>query len=102
MSTEELTTPITTDNSLSLSTSWYENSNFCLIFKGNYLKQKNATYTPPNRINFFIGYELDTWPRHLSTDFTLKDYLFGGVKLAKNIDPEKFVYAGYGIGIDSL
>ena len=26
--------------------------------------------------------------------------LFGGVKLAKNADPDKYVYGGYGIGFD--
>ena len=33
--------------------------------------------------------------------FALKGYLFGGVKLAKNADPVKYVYTGYGIGFDS-
>ena len=42
-----------------------------------------ATYDPPNRINVFIAYELDTWSRDLKSDFTLKDCFFGGVKLAK-------------------
>ena len=36
----------------------------------------------------------------MNTDFTLKDCLFGGVKLAKNADPDKYVYTGYGIGFD--
>ena len=27
--------------------------------------------------------------------------LFGGVKLAKNADPDKYVYTGYGIGFYS-
>ena len=31
----------------------------------------------------------------------MKDCLFGGVKLAKNADPDKYVYSGYGIGFDS-
>ena len=35
------------------------------------------------------------------SDFTLKDCLFGGVKLTKNADPDKFVYSGYGIRLDS-
>ena len=34
-------------------------------------------------------------------DFTLKDCLFGGVKLAKNAEWDKYVYSGYGIGFDS-
>ena len=77
----------------------YENSKKkSLIFKGNCLKQKNATYTPPNRI---IVYELDTWLRDLNSDFNLKDCLYGSVKLAKNTDPDKFVYSGYDTGFDS-
>ena len=68
---------------------WYENSNFCLIFKGTCLKQRNATFTPPNIINLLIAYECDTWWRYLNTDFTLKDCLFGGVKLAKIADSDK-------------
>ena len=35
-----------------------------------------------------------------NSDFTLKDCLFGGVKLAKNADPDKYLYSGYSIGID--
>ena len=41
------------------------------------------------------------WIRYLNTDFTLKDCLFGGIKWAKNTDPDKYVYTGYGIGFDS-
>ena len=33
--------------------------------------------------------------------FALKDCLFGGVKLRKNADPDKYVYIGYGIRFDS-
>ena len=75
--------------------------NFCLVFKGTCLKQKSATCTLPNRINFFIIYELDIWLRDLNSEFTLKDCLFGGVKLTKNPDPDKYMYSGYGIGFDS-
>ena len=76
LSTEKLTTPTATDNSLSSPIKWYGNSNFCLIFKGSCLKQKSSIYTPPNRINVFIVYNLDTWSRNLNSDFTLKDCLF--------------------------
>ena len=100
MSAENCTTPTTTDNSLSPSSKWYGNSYFCLLFKGSWIKQKNATYTPPNRISFFTVYELDTWSRDLNSCFALKDCLSGGVKLAKNSDPDKYVFSGYGIGFD--
>ena len=45
--------------------------------------------------------KLDTWSRGLNSDFTLKDCLFRGVKLAKNADPDKYIYSRYGIGFDS-
>ena len=73
MSAEKPTNPTTTDNSLSPTINWCEDSKSCLEFKGSCLKQKDTTYTPPNRINFFIVYELDTWPRDLNSDFILKD-----------------------------
>ena len=47
---------------------------------------------------FFIVYEWGTWSRDLNSDFTLKDSLFEGVKLAKNIDLDKYVSSGYSIG----
>ena len=46
-------------------------------------------------------YKLDSWSQDLNTDFTLKAFLFRGVKLAKNVDRDKYLYSGYGIGFDS-
>ena len=67
-----------------------------------FLHQLNGTsFTPPNIIIFFIVYELGTWSRDLNSDFTLKDCLFGDVKLTKNANPDKYVYTGYGIGFNS-
>ena len=37
----------------------------------------------------------------LSTDFTLKDSLFGAVRLTKNADADKYFYSRYNIGFDS-
>ena len=39
--TKKFTTFTTNNNSLSPSIKWYEDSHFCLIFKGNCLKQRN-------------------------------------------------------------
>ena len=50
---------------------------------------------------FLIVYDLGTWSRDSNSDFTLKNCLFGSVKLAKNTDPDKYIYTGYGIGFDS-
>ena len=100
-SAEKLTTIITTVNNLSPSIKWYQNFYFCLIFKKSCLKQKNATVIPPNKIIFFIKYELDTWSWDLNSNFTLKDCLFAGGRLAKNADQAKYIYTFYDIGFDS-
>ena len=46
LSTEKLATFFHTDKNLSLTIKWHEDSKFCLMFKGSYLKQKNETYLP--------------------------------------------------------
>ena len=63
--------------------------------------KKNAAFIPSNRINFLIVNKLDAWLRDFNFHFTLKDCLFGGVKLAKDTDRDKFAHSGYGIGFDS-
>ena len=49
----------------------------------------------------FIASELDVWSRDLNKDFTLKDCLFGTVKLTPNPNPEKYSYYGFGVRFDS-
>ena len=48
-----------------------------------------------------IIYELDIWWQDLSAGFTLKDCLFGAVKLTKNNDQGKCSYWKYGTGLNS-
>ena len=50
--------------------------------------------------NLLIVYELETWSGNLDFNFTLNDCLFEGAKLAKNADPDKYVYSGYGVRLD--
>ena len=81
---------------------WMNNSKIRFKFKGSYFRQEvKAPFTPNNVVNLFIVYELDRWSRDLKTDFTLKECLFGAVKLTKNDDPDKYKYSGYDIGFDS-
>ena len=61
----------------------------------------NNISSPKKVINLYIFYILNLWLRNLNTDFTLKNCLFGSVKLTKNTDPDKYKYNGYGIGLDS-
>ena len=66
-----------------------------LKFKGNCLKQEDkASFTLDNVVTLFIVCELDRWSRDLNTDFTLKECLFGSVKLTKNADADKCKYSG--------
>ena len=96
-SNEKFKPSYTANKSLSPKLVWY-NYKTILKFKGSCLKQKDqAAFTPKNVINVFIIYELDSWPRDLNTDFTLRGCLFGGVKLTKNPDPDKYSYICYNI-----
>ena len=47
-------------------------------------------------VNLFIVNKLDTWSSGLNNDFTLKDCLFGYIKLT---DSDKYKYSGYGIDL---
>ena len=40
-------------------------------------------------------------PQDLNTDFTLKDCLFGDLKVTKYADPDKYKYSSYDKGFDS-
>ena len=37
----------------------------------------------------------------INTDFALKDFLFGSIKIIKNKNPDNYVYSGFGIRFDS-
>ena len=56
---------------------------------------------PKKVINLYISYILKPWLWNLNRYFTLKNCLFGSVKLTKNAHPDKYKYNGYGIGFDS-
>ena len=99
--TEYFTTSTTIGNSFSPSIKWHNDTNVSLKFKESYLKQRNATFTTPDKINFFIAYKLDTSSGDLNSDFTLKDCLFGDINVVKNDDPNKYVYSGYSTLFDS-
>ena len=62
---------------------------------------ENKTFPPLNKVNLFIVYKLGTLSQDLNFDFSLKDCLFGTVELAKNADPDRYSYSGYGVRFDS-
>ena len=61
----------------------------------------NNISIPKIAINLYIFYTLNPWLTNLNTDFTLKNCLFGSVKLNKNANPYKYKFSDYGLGFDS-
>ena len=72
-----------------------------LKFSNSVLVQKNFSSFYNNFIlNLYIVYELNTWSRNPTNNFTLKSSLFGTIKLTRNADKSKFTYNGRGIAFD--
>ena len=46
-------------------------------------------------------HKINLLPHKQSTDFTLRNSLFGAVKLTKNVEFDKYKYFGYGIGFNA-
>ena len=63
------------------------------------MEQDKITYTHKAIENIYIVYELRA-SGYFNNDPTVKNSLFGAVRLAKNADIEKYHYSGYGIGFD--
>ena len=98
LSDESIKPPTTSDNSLSPLIDYFGNK-IRLKFKGDCLKQDKVTYTHRKTVNIYIVYELGA-SSSFNDDPTLKNSLFGTVKLTKNADIDKYQYSGYGIGFD--
>ena len=90
--------PPTSDNSLAPGMSYY-NTKTKVRFTGSCLQQPKVSYTHSTIVNIYIVYELGASRSH-SDDPTLKNSLFGAVRLTKNADMNKYQYSGYGIGFD--
>ena len=101
MPNQKIKPRFTINHSLSPKPIWINSSRIRLKFKGSCLKQENVIFTPNNVGNLFIVYKLDKWLQDLNTDFTVKDCLFGNVKITKNSNPDKYCYSGYEIEFDS-
>ena len=72
-----------------------------LKFNNAVLVQKNLYSLCSNFIlNLYIVYRLNNRPHNPSNNFTLKNCLFGRVKLSRNMVKSKFIYNGRGIAFD--
>ena len=88
----------TYDNSLSLVAGYYV-TKIRLNFRGSCSKQDKVTYIHKTSVNIQTLYEMGASGSFID-DLTLKNSLFGAVRLTKNADIDKHHYSGYGIGFD--
>ena len=77
-----------------------EETKMGLKFKNDLLRQNKVTYNHGKLLNICIIYEISYTFTSQST-FTLKNSLFGAVKLTKISDISKYKYSRYGICFDS-
>ena len=72
-----------------------------LKFCNSVLVQKSFSSLYSNFIlNLYIVCELNNWPGNLTNTFTLKNCLFGTVKLVRNTMKSKFTNNGWGLAFD--
>ena len=71
-----------------------------LKFNGSCLTQPKTTYTHGKTVkNIYVVYEL-TGSSSNDNNHTVRNSLFGAVRLTKNADFDKCDYSGYGTGFD--
>ena len=63
------------------------------------MRQSQVTYNHGPVVNIYIVYE--TTPNTKTSNITLKNCLFGAIKITKHSDIDKCKYSGYGIAFDS-
>ena len=63
------------------------------------MQQPKVSYTHETIVNIYVVYELCASSSQ-SDDPTLKNCLFGAVRLTKNANIDKYRYSGYGIEFD--
>ena len=99
LSDESVKPPAMSDNYLSPTLDYFNNPKFQVQFNGSCLAT-NRAFTPNKIINLYIVFGIKSCPYYNDNSFTLKNYLFGSVKLTKNPDHDKYFYSGYGISFD--
>ena len=100
LSDEKLNAPKVSTTNDQASIIEYKNGRIDLQFRADMLKQNKVAYNHRKIVNIYIVYRISSTATAFST-FTLKNCLFGAVKLTKKSDISKYKYSGYGIGFDS-
>ena len=72
-----------------------------VYLNGNHFQQNIASIPNSNNvINIYIVYKLTPISSTINTDYTIKNALFGSMKITKNTDSSKNNYKGYGLCFD--
>ena len=82
------------NKSLCQKVKWYGASKSSEKTNRTSLKQHIATFTPPNIVNFFILFQIVTWPQDLKADFTLY-HCFLEVLNSQKIEMQKSIFIGF-------
>ena len=77
------------------------NDTVILKFDNSVLEQTSSSSLHSNFfLNLYIVYEINNWPRNPTNNFSLKNCLFGTVKLVRNAIKDIFIYNVWGIAFD--
>ena len=74
-----------------------------VLLQGNYFQQNSNIIIPNNNknvVNIYVVYKLDPISSTRNTDYTIKNALFGAMKITKNADYAKNSYTGHGLCFD--
>ena len=80
LSEESIILPVP-DNSHNPGLIYIDNAKIWVKFDGSCFKQENVIFNHKTILNFYIVYEINSWSFNLDSKFTLRDSLFGAVKL---------------------
>ena len=83
LSDESIKLPATPENSLNPKLEYFNTAKFRVESNESFFFAINKI------INLNITYGIKSWPYRVSNNFTLRNSLFGVVKLTENVDPDK-------------
>ena len=101
LSDESIKLRPTSDNSLNPALNYFNNLKFRVKLNKSCLTT-DRVFNPNKRLNLYIVFEIKSWPYYNENSFNLRNSLYGGVKLTKNPDPDKYSYSEYCILFDVL
>ena len=94
----KINAPVTSSSNDQAPILEYRGAGIRLKFKGDHLRQNKVAYNHGKIVNIYIVDKISSTFTSQSS-FTLKNSLFGAVKITKNADISNDIYSGYGIGL---